>query len=289
MPALSALGERGMLARIYGASRGLPARVLVGPGDDSAVLRCGPRLVLSQDDQVEGTHFLRRWADPRRLAGRLLRVSASDLAAMGDVRPLACTVSAALDPRLPKRWFEGFLRGAQETSRRLRMPLVGGNLARSKHLSFSCCVLGEPGPRGLVLRSGARPGDLLAGVGPHGEAAAGLAALKRGRNSPFIRRFWEPEPMFAAGRALAGLATSLMDNSDGLAASARTLAEASGVSVRVDPDRLRVADGEDYGLVFTVPPRRWAEVRRRLPRAYLLGEVVRGRAVDVGRSFEHFR
>ena len=311
------IGEQGLLRRIQARLGRRRGAVLLGPGDDAAALRVprGKVLVVSQDDLVEGAHFERRWADPARLARRLMAINLSDLAAMGDVRPLGCTVSSGLPPGLPGRWFDAFLRGLERAAAAFGLPVAGGNLARSEKLFFSLAVFGAADRSRLVLRSGAKPGDLLAGVGPLGEAAAGLDLLMARRPVPawgraLVRSFWEPVPQFPAGRILSDFATSMMDDSDGLARSARTLAEASGLRLEVNLDEAPVSPalrrwcasrgkslrehqlrgGEDYGLVFTVPPGRWAALKRRLPGAYLLGRAVAGRprTVPEHSSFEHF-
>ncbi|MEK7742998.1 MAG: thiamine-phosphate kinase [Elusimicrobiota bacterium] len=349
--ALGSLGEGGLLKKIYGSftavGNGLKKRktdgafgsVILGPGDDCAALRirAGTRLLLSKDDLVEGTHFERSWAEPGRLAARLLAVNLSDLAAMGWVKPLGCLVSAGFPAELPAEWALGFLRGLKRASSRWSVPVLGGNLARSQRIYLSMTIVGS-GESRLILRGGARPGDILAGVGPLGEASAGLDMLRRGGaqgraalggrpcSSPggggdkvprwarsLARSFWEPVPRLEEARRLAPFLTSLMDNSDGLLSTARTLAESSGVRLRLslaeapasrpllrfawerglDLRRHQALGGEDYGLVFTLPARRWEEARRRVSGIYRLGEAGRGRGVESpwmkGKPFEHFR
>jgi len=322
MRPVSRAGEAGLLRSIFKTFGG-PGRgpILLGSGDDAAAIRvpAGRALVVSQDDQVEGTHFQRSWTDPYRLAGRLIRINLSDLAAMGGARPLACTVSAGLPASLPEAWFRRFLSGLAAHSRRHGLPVAGGNLSRSSRLFFSLAIFGSLPPRSLVRRSGARPGDILAGVGPVGDAAAGLRLLRGKRPvpgwaRPLVRRFWEPEPRLNEARRLAGRASSMMDNSDGLRRSIETLAASSGkgFAVRLDEipasrplarwcgqrrislRRFQLDGGEDYGLLFTVPPRDWAAVQKAVPAVYRLGEATVGRGVRIdgsgrSRGFEHFR
>mgnify|MGYP001570427115 CR=1 FL=1 len=332
------MGENGLLKKIYGSftagGKGLKKRktdgafgsVILGPGDDAAVLRirAGTRLLLSKDDLVEGTHFERSWADPRRLAARLLAVNLSDLAAMGDVKPLGCLVSVGFPADLPADWALGFLRGLKKASSRWSVPVLGGNLARSERVYLSMTIVGS-GESRLIRRAGARPGDILAGVGPLGEASAGLDLLRRGGAKarrrggvprwalPLVRSFMEPVPQLEAARRLAPLLTSMMDNSDGVLRTAETLAQRSGVRLRlslsetpasqallrfswergIELRRHQALGGEDYGLVFTLPARRWEEARRRVPAVYRLGEARRGRGVEspwaATKAFEHFR
>ena len=319
---VSRLGEQGLLRRIY-ARFGHPARgVILGPGDDAAALRVpsGRLLIVSQDDLVENTHFQRRWADPQRLAARLLAVNLSDLAAMGDVRPLGCLVSAGLPRSLPASWALRLLAGLERASKRAGVAVLGGNLARSERIFLSMCILGAARPRRRVRRTGARPGDMLCGVGPLGEARAGVSLLRLrrpARSHPLVRAFWDVRPQLESGRRLAGVATSMLDNSDGLARSAEILAEESGVRMtvrmeeapasralklfcrerRLDLRAYQFQGGEDYGLVFTLRPRDWPKLKRLLPQAYRLGFAEKGKGVVVeglqgqghpSASFEHF-
>lgn len=302
------------------------AHVLMGPGDDAAVLRPpqGKALVVSQDDLAEGTHFERAWSAPEDLAGRLMAVNLSDLAAMGRVRPLGCAISSGLPGRLSKTWFDRFLKGIGRHSARYGLPVVGGNIVRSSKIFLSLCVLGAGDPKGLVRRGGARPGDVLAGVGPLGEAAAGLDLLKRKRRSripgwgrSLVRSFWAPVPQLRAAKTLSAVVTSMMDNSDGLARTLECMAKASRAGFDLDLGGVPVSPalrrwcqarrrplrrhqylgGEDYGLVFTLPERAWPRLKRRLPGVYRLGRVRKGRGIKVvglepGRDitrFEHFR
>lgn len=291
---LRSLGEEGLLARIYRrfARQRHPSLVL-GPGDDAALARLKPGrlLVATHDDQVEGTHFERRWVDFRRLGHRLLRVNLSDLAAMGAVEPIGVLAAAGFPPGCPRRWALDFLEGLAEDAAHFGVPVLGGNLARSKQLFFSLTALGQAKPSQVLKRSGARPGEILAGLGPVGHAAEGLRLLRAGRKGAAVRAFWEPEPQLTAAWLLAEckLASSLIDNSDGLLRSCALLAEASGVGLRLDLP-LPAGDGEDYGLVFTAPKRRWAALKRALPKAYRLGETVaRAKGAPLKPAgFDHF-
>lgn len=301
MKTVADLGESGLLAKIFKRfSRQRSAGLVLGPGDDAALarLRPGRLLVVTQDDLAEGTHFETRWTDFSRLAHKLIRVNLSDLAAMGAVEPTGVVVSAGFPANAPARWAEDFLKGLSAEARRFKVPVLGGNLCRSKKVFFTLTALGEAKKGGILTRSGGRAGDLLAGFGPLGAAANGLKDLRRGiRTGRWVRYFWEPEPQFRAARILAqrGLATALMDNSDGLSRSCRILAEESGLGYQMEIDRLSCAGdpdaGEDYGLVFSVPPGRWKALVKALPGAYRVGHLVRSGRGRSGRreGFDQFR
>ena len=251
---------------------------------------------------VEGIHFERRWFPWQDLGHKIMAVNLSDLAAMGDVKPLAALVTAAVPGDTPVDSVDKFQQGLNNSARRWKTGLWGGDTVGSKRDWFiSVTVLGEANPRHLVRRDGARVGDYLAATGPLGLAGAGLEVLKKGKRSlrwtgPLVNAFSRPEPRLKAGAVLGRhqWATSMLDSSDGLAASARLLAEASGVGMRIDLSELKnlapalrwaqyvgrpiwdyaLYGGEDYELIFTVSPRHWQAVRRALPQVYRIGDVV---------------
>jgi thiamine-monophosphate kinase len=299
--------------------------VLVGPGDDAAVIARSARdVLLTTDALVEGVHFRRAWLSARELGARAFEVAASDVAAMGGtVRAVLLAVAAPSD--LPVDDLRGIVRGVEGAARRAGGALVGGNLASARELALTVSVLGDA-PRRPLLRSGARVGDRLFVTGRLGGAAFGLRLLVGARSlrgGETARRCWRrPAARLRAGRALAtaGIATAMMDLSDGLLVDAGRLARASDVALAIDATRLPLAaplrglgarearelalgGGEDYELLFTVPRARVA----RLAGLDLgcvateIGAVERGRAVRVvdaegrrialrGRAgHEHFR
>jgi thiamine-monophosphate kinase len=284
--------------------RGLPLRgegVLVGPGDDAAVLRLSPGedLVATVDAVVEGVHFGSAFT-PADVGWKALAVNLSDLAAMG-ARPLHALVALGLPPGTPPRTVKGIASGLGACARAHGTAIVGGNVSRARDLSVTVTVLGAA-PRGrAVLRSGARAGDLVVLTGTVGDAALGL----RPHAPPALAgRQRRPTPRLAAGRVLAGLVRAGIDVSDGLAQDLGHLCRASGVGARIGLQELplspgyrrmarRLADpwapalggGEDYELVLAVPPAllgraRAAALRTRTPLT-VIGRFVRGRGVRV--------
>jgi thiamine-monophosphate kinase len=318
-------GESGFLAHIEKFFQ-FPRdkRLLLGPGDDCAVLRPAPGkyLVITTDELVENTHFLRRFSRPEELARKLLRINLSDLAAMGRVRPVSCLAGAGLPKDIPAGFVLRFLKALKKEALKFGISIAGGNLSRAREMHFYMTVWGEAGKGGLVTRYGARPGDILFNLGPLGEAKAGLELLKSGsardkkRFKRLVRAFWEPKPFLEEGAVigLRGLASAMLDNSDGLARSAVTLSEFSGCRVRVNagPEAVSpvltayaagrgrswreyaLSGGEDYGLVFTAPPAKTDLVKKLLPAASAVGLVEKGVGVVFEgyekkiRSFSHF-
>ena len=157
----------------------LDRRLLLGPGDDCAVLRHVPgrNLVITTDEIVEGTHYLARFATPEDLARKLTRINLSDLASMGEVKPVSCVVGAGLKKNTPKDFILRFMRELKAEALRFGISIAGGNLAGARENHFYMTVWGESGGSELVTRYGAKPGDLLFNIGQLGLAAAGLERL----------------------------------------------------------------------------------------------------------------
>jgi thiamine-monophosphate kinase len=292
-PTIAAIGEFGFLRRLLPR---LPAGpdVVLGPGDDCAVVRFGNRNVLvTTDALVEHVHFERSWMKPRQIGRKAYLVNASDIASMGG-RPRFCVVATAAPADFPAADLEQIHRGLAQAAAETGARVVGGNLSRARELSLSVTLLGAA-PRRPVRRSGARSGDLLFVTGTLGEAAAGLRRLQRdsAARGAFVRRFLEPRPRLRAGELLAaeGVASAMIDISDGLLQDLRHLCAASGVGAEVEagavpcPPRLgrralglALAGGEDYELLFTVRQRdlkRLATLHSRLGcRLTRIGRIV---------------
>ena len=284
-------------------------------------------LVATTDAMVEGIHFEKKWFTWEDLGYKIMAVNLSDLAAMGGVKPLAALVTAALPGDTPVDSVNKLYQGMQRCAQRWKTGFLGGDTVGSKRDCFvSVTLFGEARPQDLLKRSGARAGDYLATTGDLGSAAAGLEVLKSGKRgltwaTPLVKAFSHPVPRLADAKILGQgrLASSLMDISDGLEASVRILSEASGVGAEVDLTRLPISKalilwargrsrhpwdyalkgGEDYELLFTVRPKDWKEVRRRIPGVSLIGRilpkgkgcwaVLPGRRIPLkGYGFAHF-
>ena len=290
---VSDLGEHALIERI---TRRLtqPSWVVVGPGDDAAVLEPerGALEVLTTDAQVEGVHFDRQFMSPDAIGHRALAVNLSDLAAMG-AAPRAALLSLALPDTLDVSFIDRMLDGFLALAGEHHVAVVGGNIARSLGpLMVDVTVTGSVRRRRLLTRVGARSGDGVYVTGTIGNAAVGHHALQRPGPMPYPaseQRFLRPAPRVRAGMMLGRnrAATSCMDLSDGLADAVRQIAAASNVGVTLEADALPIDDevrrwhdahgndaidaalsgGEDYELLFTVRPShhgRLRDVRKRL-------------------------
>jgi thiamine-monophosphate kinase len=293
--------------------------VVVGPGDDAALVASATRrLLVTTDALVEGVHFRRAWLRPFDVGRKAYLVNASDIAAMGG-RPRFCLANVGAPSGFPSRDLMALHRGLAQAASKTGAKVVGGNLTRARELIVCVTLIGDS-PRRPALRAGARPGDLLYVTGTLGDAALGLRMLDRdvhARGLP-VRRFREPPERLRAGALLAerGRVSAMIDVSDGLMQDLKHLCAASGVGARIETSLLpatpavrrsglvlALLGGEDYELLCTVPMRHRERVERLHPR---LGckltriglcvperEGVRavdesGREVVVPRGFDHF-
>ena len=232
---LAEVGEFGLITAL---SAWLPAgpRTLVGIGDDAAVLAVPDgRVVATTDFLIEGRHFRRDWSSAADVGHKAAARSLADVAAMG-AEPSALLVALAAPPDLPVSWARELAEGLAAECARGGAHVIGGDTARADHVVLAVTGLGDLAGRAPVLRSGARPGDLVAVAGVLGHAAAGLALLEAGLvGDPLVREHLRPAPPYDAGPEAAGLgATAMIDVSDGLLPDLGHVAEASGVLIDLD-------------------------------------------------------
>jgi thiamine-monophosphate kinase len=282
----------------------------VGIGDDAAVLTTSPGqcLLATTDLLIEEVHFRRRSASPYEIGWKAMAVNLSDIAAMGGV-PRYALIALALPPELSVEEVDDLYRGMTALAALHDVELVGGDTCASPHgLVLSLTLLGEASAP--VLRSGARPGDLLALTGSLGLSAAGLALLEQSPREVLpddrelaLTAHRRPTPRTREGQWLQGrgVVHAMIDLSDGLATDAGHIATESGVSVTVrvdllpisppvrriaeatghDPVALAVTGGEDYELLLTLAPDSSPEVGRHFLNETgtpltVIGEVLAG-------------
>jgi thiamine-monophosphate kinase len=308
---VSDLTEAELVARIHSHLQSPPGWLLVGIGDDAAVVEPERNKleVLTVDALVEGVHFDRRLMPPDAIGHRALAVNLSDLAAMG-ASPRLALVSLALPEDMTSGDFDRMTSGIAGLARRHRLHVVGGNLTRSPGpLVIDVTVAGSAKRRQVLTRGGARPGDEIYVTGTVGGAAAGLQMLrgsttgaggKREGDPACIHRYRYPVPRIGAGVQLARnrAAVACMDLSDGLADGVRQIAAASGVGIAIDGDLVPVdpaarrwfestgldplvtalTGGDDYELVFASRAAlgaRLRAVRQRSPALTRVGVCTR--------------
>lgn len=290
--------------------------IRVGIGDDCAVLEPAKEALLlaTTDLLVEDVHFRRRYTEPADIGWKSMAVNLSDIASMGG-RPRWALVALACPATTTLEEIEAFYEGARAVAGPHEVEIVGGDTSESlRGWVVNVTVLGEA-THAPLLRSGARPGDIVAVTGPLGRAAAGLAVLD-GPDAPAglpadlladaTAAHLRPEPRVREGQWLAasGGVSAMIDLSDGLATDLGHIAEESGVGARVDADRLPIAGsaraiatalgrdalawatggGEDYELLLTCRPASLASLSEGLERAtgrrlHAIGEIEPGTVV----------
>lgn len=252
------------------------SHVVVGPGDDAAVVEVrGGTVVASVDLLVQDRHFRLDWSSATDVGHKAAAESLSDINAMGGVAT-ALLVGMGCPADLPTQWALQCADGIAEEVAAVGASVVGGDLTAAPAIMLSVTVLGVC-EHGIVRRSGARPGDVVALAGRQGWADAGYAVLARGFRSPraVVEAHRRPQPPYRAGPEAARLgATAMIDVSDGFLQDLGHLATQSAVAVDVetarlevpealqtvgaalgvDPLRFVVTGGDDYGLVATFPP-----------------------------------
>jgi len=270
------------IIRRYFARPSRDPDVLIGVGDDAAVLSIHGRIAVTVDTLLEGVHFL-PGAPPDSIGHRALAVSLSDVAAMG-ARPRWATLALTLADA-DAGWLEAFAAGFFALADRYGVTLVGGNLTKGP-LAITVEVTGDfPDGAAPLTRAGARSGDDVYVTGTLGDAAGGLERLAAsgwdscaaerddaGPEAELVERYLRPTPRVEAGRALAGLATAAIDVSDGLASDLDHICAASGCGAEIDVEslplsaalesvfgtddalRLALSGGDDYELCFTASP-----------------------------------
>jgi len=284
------------------------AGLRVGISDDAALWRPkrGYETILTCDWFLEGTHFLRDKHPADAVGWKCLARAVSDVAAMGGI-PHCFLLSLALPGKHTGSWLDQFLRGLGRAARRFDCVLAGGDTTGRRDILISVMVAGEIRTGQAVLRSQARPGDILFVSGRLGEAELGLRLIRKNKGrlnirDRFLRKHLYPEPRLALGRWLSEkhLASAMMDLSDGLSADLPRLCAASGVGAQVhtaripavrvpilrgssgvNPLALALHGGDDYELLFTVPRKKLKDISRSFHGIPIteIGEITKERVL----------
>jgi thiamine-monophosphate kinase len=282
---LADLGEFGIIERIRRLLPAMPSDVVVGIGDDVAVLdTAGPHYLLATCDiQVENVHFLRHGINPQQLGRKVIAINVSDIAAMGG-RPRWALVSLGLPRDLQVDFIDELYRGLEVQAQAAGIAIVGGNLSQIEGpLVIDLFLLGECDRDCLLRRDGAQVGDVVMVTGEFGDARAGLELLLRPHlqvsqetQARVLAAHLTPQPRLAEGQILAASKRvhAMLDVSDGILSDLGHICEASRVgsalelaripishaccdvarAAGVNPENWALTGGEDYQLLFTTPP-----------------------------------
>ncbi|WP_407306593.1 thiamine-phosphate kinase [Acinetobacter sp.] len=253
-------------------NRQINSSVDLGIGDDSALLTPPPnqQLVICADTLVAGRHFPLD-TNPHAIGWKSVAVNLSDIAAMG-AKPQSILLALSL-PQIDHDWLKGFSQGLYDCCDQFGVSLIGGDTTQSPHLTISVTALGWIEIGQAITRSDAQIGDYVCVSGQVGDAAYALHHL----GHPLQKRLDYPTPRCALGEALKGLASSMIDISDGLAQDLGHILKASHVGATLDLDQLPIdaalkklqqekqwqyalAGGDDYELCFTISPQNYEKL-----------------------------
>jgi thiamine-monophosphate kinase len=308
------LAEKALIAQVRRMaaqgknSAGRTSAIQTGIGDDCAVLRLGTGrdALVTTDFSLEGIHFRRDWHSAESVGHRCLARGLSDIAAMGG-EPVAAFLSLALPRNVPQSWVDRFARSLIGLAEKYGVTLAGGDTAESPNGILADIVVVGSVPKGkALLRSRARPGDLIYVSGELGASAAAVGEMRKKPKKKldpkdYSRHFF-PEPRIELGRMIRekGLASAMIDTSDGLSTDLAHICEESGVGAKLEVEaiprasvgklarevdlQLALHGGEDYELLFTAP--RGKRVPSRIAGVTItqIGEVTRGRKIVLIKS-----
>lgn len=286
-------GEFALIERIKKSTRIYSKDVVVGIGDDAAVLDNGKDyLVFTTDMLVENDHFSLKYSTPQQIGMKAVEQNVSDIAAMGGM-PRHAVISIALPNDIDVEFVDGLYKGINEKCRKYRISVVGGNITHSKEIVINVALIGFVEKRYLALRSGARIGDLIFCSGDVGKSTAGLELLRANLKGASIKPHLEPESRLKLARKLVKIGiSSMIDVSDGVASEIRHICRASNVgaviyagkipvskttvedSKKLEKDAIDFAlyGGEDFELVFTAGRNKLKQLEKY--DVSVIGEIV---------------
>lgn len=276
------LSEFALIDRIVSKFRKYKSDVLKGIGDDCAVIKShkDKYLLYTCDSLVSGVHFSEKYSTPYQIGRKAAAVNISDIAAMGG-KPNYFLVSLFLPEGTTEKFIDELYQGLTEECNLYDIDIIGGNIAKSNQFIIDLFLIGEVSSNNLLLRSGAKVGDLVLVTGTLGDSAAGLKLLQSRIPTPRIK-----EGMIIAQSKKA---TSMIDISDGLSSDLLHICEASQVGVKLFTDKIPVSDsvkidlalngGEDYELCFTVPAKYASDVSQKIEKetatkVTIVGEII---------------
>lgn len=324
---LSQVGELSLLARVQKRFSKKTPRLILGIGDDSAVVKCGKdRMLFTTDMMVEGIHFNFAWTTPYQLGFKLVSVNVSDIYAMGG-KPDFMLLNFAASKNTGIKVFDQLFDGIEHAIGYYGLSLVGGDISAAEKMMLSATITGTASK--IIRRKGARPGNKIYVSGTLGDAACGLELMKRIKKpipfeqghktdkplqweimSPLIKRHLMPTARKSS--VFLRSATSMMDISDGLLIDLSRICKESGIGaviytqsiplseelevasecLKISPLELALHGGEDYELLFTAP-------KNQKMNAFCIGEITEsgikivdknGKSVKVSaKGYQHFK
>jgi thiamine-monophosphate kinase len=289
------IGEFGLIDLISKKSKNKD--VLVGIGDDAAVIKTKGLQVLTTDCLVEGDHFRRDWFTPKQIGMKSIEINVSDVGAMGGT-PRYSLVSLALPRNLDVSFVKEMYQGMWKSCDRYGVEIIGGNMTHCEKIVISITLIGEVRKENLSLRSGAKPGDYIFVSGHLGNGRAGLRLFQEKINGfeKAKKDYLEPKSQQKIAMKLAPYANSMIDVSDGLAPEIQHICSESRCGAIIYKDKIPIKDeirqvaktldedeydyalygGEDFELVYTVSKDNIDKVK-----GYLVGEITKNKRLKI--------
>jgi thiamine-monophosphate kinase len=247
--------------------------VLVGIGDDAAVIKTKGLHILTTDCLVEGDHFRREWFTPEQIGMKAIEINVSDVAAMGGI-PKYVLVSLQLPKDLEVEFVEEMYKGMWNACEKYSIEIIGGNMTHADQIVLSITLTGEVDKKNLSLRSGAKPSDFILVSGSLGNGRAGLRLFQKNLkgHDKVRKRYLEPKAQLDQGLKIAPFVNSMIDISDGLAPEVKHICDESKCGAIIYKDKIPIKDevrniaraldedeydyalfgGEDFELLYTV-------------------------------------
>lgn len=314
--------EIDILSKIYKIFNYKNSEIVIGAGDDCAVVNFGGRyFIITTDDMVDGIHFISDFLKPHEIASRLVRINVSDVYAMGDATPLYSVLTAGLKKNISNRWIDDFIEGLRIELDYFGIKNIGGNLTRSPVMFFNMTLIGNVKKNRLLKRRGAKQGDYICILGNTGFSFVAVDVMRRKKRvfineieKKIISLFSKP-PLFENLRKDISLfATSMIDNSDGIYKTIKIISSENSLKAIVDAELIyKTVDSnvdryisdkkraihaslvsDDYNPVFTISSKGFNILSKIIPAIRKIGYLEKGNGVEVLnydkkiRSFEHF-
>lgn len=311
-------GEFGLIERVKNKINLYSKDIVVGMGDDSAVLKFDKEkyILFTTDTLVENCHFSLKWSTPRQIGMKAVEQNVSDIAAMGG-SPKYAIVSLSLPNKIDVEFADCLFDGINQRAKKYKISIVGGNIAHSREIIANIALIGFVEKKYLALRSTAKVGDIIFCSGDVGKSSVGLELLKHNIEGKSIKRHLEPECRLDLARKLVKVGVnSMIDVSDGVASEIKHICKQSNVGAMIYADKLPLSKdtimdskkinknpldfalygGEDFELVFTANKNKLKQLKKY--DVTVIGEIVdkkygvklikNNKKVDLEIGFDHF-
>ena len=316
---VKSIGEFGLIERLRKKVKLFSKDVVVGIGDDTAVLKYNDKnyFLITADALIENIHFSLEYSTPEQIGMKAIEQSVSDIASMGGI-PKHALISLALPNNIDVDFVDRVYEGINKKSKKYKISIVGGNIVHSKEIAINVTLIGFVGKKYLTLRSKASVDDLIFCSGNVGASAIGLELLKLNLNGKSIKKHLEPICKLNLARKIAKIGVnSMIDVSDGVASEVKHICKESNVGAIIYADRIPISKGaitdskkihknpldfalyggEDFELIFTANKNKLSQLKGY--DVSVIGKIVGkkdgiklikdGRKLNLKIGFDHFK